>query len=220
MTVTSVKRGADPDILKIGLSDGSLFFIRLSYLPSSIKSRFDSLLTQNTPEVLEISEAEQEQLLFTSQCVRAERKALQLISRAEQTQKGLLQKLERSGYPEGVSKKVLERLVSLELVDDRRFARAWIQSQTGLSPKKSASQLVTGLIRRGVDGRIAEESVTSLYPVEVEARAIAWYLRKKGYEPEHLYQLELKQILRRAGFSKGSIRLFIDEIASSDGTCT
>ncbi|MEW6565138.1 MAG: regulatory protein RecX, partial [Spirochaetota bacterium] len=110
MTVTSVKRGADPDILKIGLSDGSLFFIRRSYLSPPIKSRFDSFLSQSSVTSLDVSDEEQEALLFASECVRLERKALQLIGRAEQSRQGLQQKLERQNCSARAVKAVLDRL--------------------------------------------------------------------------------------------------------------
>jgi len=211
MTVTSVKRGADPDILKIGLSDGSLFFIRISYLSSPIKSRFESFILQGCASSFDISEHEKEALLFASECVRLERKALQLISRAEQSRQGLQHKLERQPCSERAVIAVLDRLVALDLVNDRRFATAWIHTQLGLNKTKSASQLISGLMRRGIDAKIATELVKDLYPAELEAEAIGIYLHKKRINTGERSTFELKQILYRAHFSKKAISMFFDK---------
>jgi regulatory protein len=211
MTVTSVKRGADPDLLKIGLSDGSLFFIRLCYLPKAITSRLEPFLSQGGAINVAISEEEQEALLFASECVRLERKALQLIGRAEQSRQGLQYKLEGQNSSEGAAKTVLDRLVALDLVNDRRFATAWINAQLGRSRTKSASQLISGLMRRGIDGQVATELVKERYPAELETEAIRAYLHKKRIDSGALSSFELKQILHRAHFSKKAISLFIDK---------
>lgn len=211
MTVLSVKRGADPDILKIGLSDGSLFYIRPSYISHPMISRLDSLLLQNNGSGLEISYEEQELLLFASECFQLERKALQLIGRAEQTRQGLFQKLKRHGYSEKAIHAVLDRLESLDLINDRRFAAAWIHTQLALHTIKSAYQLIFHLMQRGVDAQIADELVKSFYPAELEKEAIKGYLRKGRFNVEELTPLVLKQILQKARFSKKSIRLFLDE---------
>ncbi|MEW6564292.1 MAG: hypothetical protein AB1404_02195, partial [Spirochaetota bacterium] len=91
------------------------------------------------------------------------------------------------------------------------FAEAWIHAQRGLSKTKSASQLISGLIRRGIDGRVATELVRELYPAELESEAIKAYLVKKRIHTGELPSFELKQILHRAHFSKKAISLFLDE---------
>jgi regulatory protein len=211
MTVVSVKAGAAADILKIGLSDGSLFFIRLSYLSQPIQDRLSLHLSQGTGDNLELTDEDYRSLGFAAECFRVERKALQLISRAEQTRLGLMQKLLHKQYAEQAIRVVLDRLEALQLVDDTRFAKAWIQGRLRLSGTKRVSQLISGLVRRGVDGRLATILVRELYPAELEKQAIQQYIEKKHLVPDNLNSFELKQLLRRAQFSKKAILLYLED---------
>ncbi|WP_041396117.1 regulatory protein RecX [Gracilinema caldarium] len=211
MTVTSVKPGADADLLKIGLSDGSLFFIRLSYLPQTIKGRVSLYISHSSCSNLDLTDEDYRSLSFASECVRVERKALQLINRAEQTRLGLMQKLLHKQYSEQTVKIVLDRLEALLFVDDKRFAKAWIQSRLRHSGSKSASQLVYGLLKRGVDSRIATVLVRELYPPELEKKAIQQFIEKKHLLLDHLTPFELKQILLKAQFSKRAILLYLED---------
>lgn len=211
MTVTSVKIGADPDILKLGLSDGSLLSIRLSYVSPPLGVSLSSFPSRSESPALNLSDADYEQVLFACECLRAERKALRLISRAEQTHKGLGMKLSQNRYDEQVVKAVLSRLSQLELVDDRRFAEAWVNTQIRLLKPKSTSQLVAGLLRRGIDQQLAIKVVRDCYPAESEAEAIKRYIEKKHIQYINMSRYELKQLIQqKAGFSKRALDVFLN----------
>ncbi|WP_304225030.1 regulatory protein RecX [Gracilinema caldarium] len=211
MTVLSVKTGADSDILKIGLSDGSLFFIRLSYLPAVLASKIASWISLSANIPIEISEEEYQALESSAECLRAERKALQLIGRAEQSHQGLMLKLEQRGHSEPVVRRVLDRLTDLDLINDRRFAEAWIHTQLGISSTKSNMQLVSGLVKRGLDARTASSVVNELYPANCEATAIPRYIKKKRLDLGSMDRFEIMQTLRKAGFSQQAIRQYLEK---------
>ncbi|MDR2053506.1 MAG: regulatory protein RecX, partial [Treponema sp.] len=84
-------RNADSSLMRIGLSDGSLFSFKTVYLP--LEFPLDSRAVPGA----EISAEEAASLRFAAGCYRAERAALALIARAEQTRLGLKGKLERKG---------------------------------------------------------------------------------------------------------------------------
>lgn len=211
MTVLSVKTGADSDILKIGLSDGSLFFIRCSYLPAPLASKIASLISLPASFPIEISEEEYHALESSAECLRAERKALQLIGRAEQSRQGLTLKLEQRGYSEPVVRRVLDRLTELDFINDRRFAEAWIHTQLGLSRTRSTMQLVSGLVKRGLDVRTAASVVNELYPANREAASIPRYIKKKRIDLDSMDRFEIMQTLRKAGFSQQAIRQYLEK---------
>ncbi len=211
MTVVSVKTGADSELLKIGLSDGSLFFIRLNYLSRDFRTTITSGLSSKDLFPIEISEEEYQDLVKSAECLRAERKALQLISRAEQSRQGLVHKLEQRGYSEDVVRRVLDRLADLDFINDRRFAAAWIRTQISLSHTKSKMQLVTGLMKRGLDIRTAASMVNELYSANLETEAIVYYIKKKRIDICTIDRCRIMQILHGAGFSPQAIRQYLEK---------
>ncbi|MDR1618170.1 MAG: regulatory protein RecX, partial [Treponema sp.] len=91
MIVVSVKTGAETELKRVELSDGSLFLLRACYLSGHFSG--DCFAGGD-----EISAAGEEALRFAAACFRAERAALRLVARAEQTVRGLSRKLERRGF--------------------------------------------------------------------------------------------------------------------------
>ena len=59
----------------------------------------------------------------------AKDRALRLLGYREHSRAELERKLRDSGYPRGLSAGIVERFVEVELVDDARFASAWVRSR-------------------------------------------------------------------------------------------
>ena len=118
MTIVTLKPGKSDDTRRLELSDGSLFSFKPCYLGAVF---FDE--TRYTAGT-ELSPDEEEQFRFASTCLRGERAALRLVSRAEQTGFGLGRKLEKAGYPRSCVNAILARLRELNIVDDARYARS------------------------------------------------------------------------------------------------
>jgi regulatory protein len=157
LTIVSLKSEAGGELNRIELSDGSLFSFRLCYLPPD--------MIKNC-EPREINAAEEAGFRFASECLRAERTALRLIARAEQSVSGLTYKLERRGHGTACVIAAVSRLVELKLLDDRRFAQLWLESRLRLT--RSPRRLLSSLAGRGIDREDAQTALKAVLDEETE----------------------------------------------------
>ncbi|GHV91700.1 hypothetical protein AGMMS50268_22030 [Spirochaetia bacterium] len=211
MTVISIKSGSGDDLKRIELSDGSLFSFKTCYVTPVF---FDD--TRYVPGT-EISPDEAEAFRFAAACMRAEKAALGLVARAEQTVFGLSRKLERGGHPAACVRAVLARLSELEIVDDRRFARLWVQSRLNRrtdTPRK----LLAGLCGRGIDRDVAEKALKAGLHPEAENALLNHYIEKNrllgtsaGGEITAADRSSLKFKLKYEGFSPVIVQNFWEE---------
>jgi regulatory protein len=202
MTIVAVKSGAGGDIRRIELSDGSLFSFKICYLSSSL---FDDVFYAPGRE---LSPGEEEGFRFASSCLRGEKTALRLISRAEQTNAGLRRKLEKAGHSPLCVRAVLARLGELGIVDDSRYARLWLQSRLAYK-SEGPRRLLAALRRRGISRREAEETLRSVLSPAAERALLEKFLKKKrlsGGEPD------IGNTLRGEGFSPSLIREYRESI--------
>ncbi|QQO09694.1 regulatory protein RecX [Breznakiella homolactica] len=202
MTVLSFKQGTDPEVLRIGLSDGSLFSLRIIYLPSHLQ---DSTLFN--PES-ELSESQEEALRFASRCFRAEKAALSLVSRAEQCCFGITRKLEQRGHSRECTAAVIGHLSGLGIIDDRRFAERLIRSR--ISGGDSPLKMANALCRRGIPQRQAWEAVRSSMDSDTEMELLTLFLKKKKLDIQDEAQ-SVKYRLKAEKFSKSVIDCYFEQ---------
>ncbi|GHV62338.1 hypothetical protein AGMMS49587_08890 [Spirochaetia bacterium] len=228
MTVVSIKSGSGADLQRIELSDGSLFSFKTCYVSPVF---FDDSRYGNGTE---ISADEAEAFRFAAACLRAEKAALGLVARAEQCVFGLSRKLEKGGHQTACVRAVIARLSELEIVDDRRFARLWLQSRLNRRsdpPRK----LLMGLRSRGIDRAVADSALKSALNFEAEKMLLDRYIAKNRLltplgtstelrssvessvrgsplegEPKAVDISSLKFKLKQEGFSSGVIRHFLE----------
>ncbi len=201
MTVVSLKTGTDPDVLRIGLSDGSLFSLRLSYLHNSHQD--SSLYIIDNP----ITDEHAEDLRAAAGCYRCERAALQLVARAEQSSLGIKQKLEKRGQPPEYIGQVLDRLTTLEIIDDARYSERWLASRVN-QLNGSPLRLLFGLCSRGINRDIASRAVKSALTPDTEYELMQSYIRKKRLSRDDVFLFKRK--LQSEGFSKASINRLLE----------
>jgi len=198
MTVISVKTGADPQVLKVGLADGSLFFIRTVYLPADFRAELGV--------GRELEGQEEEALRFSGACYRTERSALALIARSEQYAAALARKLEKKEHSQESVRLVLSRLRSLELLDDRRYCEFWIRSRlrrAGEGPLRLAAALQA----KGIDRRLVQAALDEQVDASTEVGLLRRYAEKKGFDLRDRGEVFLlRGRLRRAGFSAAAVR--------------
>jgi regulatory protein len=200
MTIVAIKSGTGSEIKRIELSDGSFFSFRACYAPPVFLA-----------EGREISAAEEEGFRFASACLRAEKTALRLIARAEQCRRGLARKLERRGHDPACACAVLSRLVELELVDDSRFARLWLESALRLA--RSPRRLLASLCGRGIGQDDARAALKAVLDAETERALLARFAEKlkkprKGAGEDGLRSL--KYLLKSEGFSAPAIGRYFE----------
>lgn len=168
----------------------------------------------------ELSEEDIENLKNFSEYQKAKSRALWLIDYAEQTERGLLEKLERAGFDEQIAKKAIDRLKESDIINDKRFAERY--AQRCADNRVSYKQTYMKLIAKKIDRETAKNAVSS---VEFnDPAAIEYYITKKYYQK--LISNDVKEIrkafdgLVRKGFSypdiKAAIEKFSSEISSEE----
>jgi regulatory protein len=203
MTIISIKHESDEGLRRIEFSDGSLFSFKTCYLP----------LVFNTAEGIEINEDEEEALRFASACLRAEKTALRLIARAEQTCLGLTRKLEKQGHDSACVRSVISQLCESGLLDDRRYARLWLDariSRQSTSPRR----LLIGLSARGIDRDDTVFALKEALDDEAEFLLLKRYVeklqrKKKINSDDDEDGPSLKYLLKNEGFSSLAIQHFL-----------
>ena len=139
----------------------------------------------------------------------AEKHALGLLARAEQSRFLLSGKLERRGCTTKAINLALDFLESEGLLDDRRFAEAWLRSRVGKA-SLSPSKLALGLRNRGIEEGVVKTAFAMVFDAEKRRD-----LLKRAAERELKLadgDIEVaRTALRRLGFKSGEIRAFFEE---------
>ncbi|MDR2257895.1 MAG: RecX family transcriptional regulator [Treponema sp.] len=211
MTIISIKTGTGAELKRIELSDGSLFSFRTCYLTGT-PAGGPAVFIDGLAGGEEISAGDEEAFRFAAACLRAERAALRLAARAEQTVFGLSRKLERRGFKPACVSAVLRRLEDLNIVNDRRFAGLWIEARLtrrGESPRR----LLAGLRSRGISREDAEAALTSTLNFQHEPALLRAYIEKYRLAPgaETAVYPSLKYRLKSEGFSPAVIENYWEE---------
>jgi regulatory protein len=188
-------------IIRVGLSDGALFSLNTIYLPPPFRGG-DYFSPGG-----EISAEEAAALRFAGACYRAERAALRLVARAEQTRAGLRRKLEQRGHGADHADAAVSYLTELGILDDRRFAERWIRSRLHRGAD-SPLTLINGLCRRGIDRNVAREARTTALDFDQETELLGKFIAKKRPAPEARF---LKALLKREGFSPPVVERYWEE---------
>lgn len=138
-------------------------------------------------------------VIVAGRTIAMDRLAVRDRSRGE-----LLDALARRKFPEDVATVVVDQLASQGLVDDERFARAWVE-QRGRSKGLARSVLRMELVRKGVASEIIDAVLADIDPGDerqaahrlvqrklrsvqglaqsVQVRRLTAMLARKGYAP-------------------------------------
>jgi len=220
VVVISIKYGTDEELRKVELSDGSFFSFRTCYLPPALLS--ENIFTPGADESRQLGGDEEEGLRFASACLRAEKAALQLIARAEQSVFGMERKLKKRGHDPACVSAVIDRLCEMELIDDRRYARLWLE--TRISRQASSPWRLSAALRsRGIDRADADSALKETLDEEAEFRLLQRYAEKLARKQERKRTAKtagqdsaaaalqtLKYRLRSEGFSTPAIQRFFE----------
>jgi regulatory protein len=213
LTIVSVKTGnekpgAGKGFRQIEFSDGTFFTFNACYL-SSVN---ESLYTPGAAEGLEISAADAEDIRFASACLRAETAALRLIARAEQNTFGLTRKLEKRGHDLVNIRAAISRLCDLNLLDDRRYARLWLESRLNCRAT-SPRRLLVSLCARGVDRDDAEFALAKVLDDEGELTLLGRFAQKIKRKQKNAGdgRRPLSYLLKSEGFSSRAVQRFFED---------
>ncbi|MCX7854361.1 MAG: RecX family transcriptional regulator [Anaerolineae bacterium] len=130
---------------------------------------------------------------------RAAERALDLLSYRPRSEAEIRERLTER-YDADTAGEVLERLRRSGLVDDREFARYWVQNRLQHNPR-GAMALRQELYRKGVDESAIEEALAEYDEEEAAARAAETARRKLRGLPPDVFRRRLTDYLLRRGFS-------------------
>ena len=216
MSLTVISLKSETGVSRIELSDGSLFSFKDCYLSGPY-------IAGGYTAGREINAAEEEAFRFASACLRAEKRALQLIARAEQNVFGLSRKLEKRGHDPDCVRAVISWLCESGLLDDRRYARLWLESRISRQAS-SPRRLLAALRSRSIDRHDAEAALKETLDDEAERQLLERYVQKlrrkrssgsgamSGSEaPDPAAIRSLRYTLKSEGFSSPAIEIVLDQ---------
>lgn len=140
---------------------------------------------------------------LTGSAAAALRTAKALIARRDHSVAELRRKLHGRGHDTGDADAAIDALTAAGLLDDERYARAWVTARTGRKAE-GRRRLVAELVTRGVPGPLAETVVTEELPDAAERallRSSAEALRAAGHD-----RLAVARRLLARGFPEGAVR--------------
>ena len=149
-----------------------------------------------------------EGLLHEDQVRRAKKVAFRYLARARTT-KQVRERLLEEGFGEDVVGEVVGRLEELGLLDDREFARAWVEERLRLRPRWRRA-LKEELLRKGISEEVAEEALDEELSEVDEARLAEGLLRRaegryRNLEPDKALR-RMRDFLLRRGFSWEAVK--------------
>ena len=155
-----------------------------------------------------------------SPCLGAEKKALELIKRAEQNTFTLKYKLEKRGYDSKCNNAVIEKLCEAGILDDSRFAELWLESRIYRGIAVSPLRLFAGLTSRGIEADIIKKVLKKVLDEEKEAQLLSHYIEKlmrneKSYQEISSNGNYLRYKLKNEGFSSAAIDNFFENPSES-----
>jgi regulatory protein len=151
---------------------------------------------------------EEEALPFDADCIKAEKIALRLIARAEQSSSLLAAKLEKRGIDPSIARRVISGLLDRKLLDDERFAECWIRAHLGRKKAPSPLRLLVSLEKRGLSREISLNTIKKVLDEETEYSLLLEFIEKIDVLTKNDGPFRTK--LRHEGFSPEAINRFFD----------
>jgi len=155
------------------------------------------------------------EILQQEEIRRAKEYGLNLLSYRMRSVEEMRMRLTEKGFNGEVVDSVIGDLKRVELLDDQKFAMAWMRSQMETNPKGSYG-LKMELGEKKVPEEIVQE-VLKVYSKEYDEREVAITLARKrmkafGKEKEEVIQSRLADFLSRRGFSYEIIREVVHQV--------
>ena len=203
--VSFAPRGTGGERWELHLSDGSSFFV------SGESLQLAGVASGDLAPGRELEAGTASRLFDCSRVLEARDKGLELLARRSHAVQELRLKLARRRFAAAHVDGALAWLGERGYLDDRIFAREWVDRRTERHPEGRPA-LIAGLRRRGVSRDVAEEVVAGIWTAESEraaAQAALAKIRRRGggarggSETEHAQRL--RRALQRRGFGSALI---------------
>jgi regulatory protein len=149
----------------------------------------------------------------------AKNQALRYLSYRDRSILEVTQYLEKKEHPQPVIQQALDALIELNYVNDQRFALEWGRYKIN-KQKLGKSRLYAELLNKGIDKKVLESTLATLYEDNPETELAIQCARKKmnslqGVE-EEIKKRRLIQYLKRRGFSSDIIYQSIKNVSKTE----
>jgi len=168
----------------------------------------DELVAQKIASNQEITKEQLETLIKTAVEDKAYQAALGLIARRTHSVWEMQQYLARKQYDQPIITKILNKLISRGLLNDKAFAEAWVQNRQLLKPT-SRRKLQQELQQKNISKSIISEVLADYE--DAEQNALKALVEKKRPLPRYQDQSKLMAYLVRQGFSYGDIKAALSD---------
>ncbi|MEI7814311.1 MAG: regulatory protein RecX [Coriobacteriia bacterium] len=158
----------------------------------------------------EVDQAELIRELAAHEPQLARERALQLLGYRERSVSELRQRLLDNGYPTLLVDAVVARFCEVELVDDRRFASAWVRSRA--SAGYGRRRIQRELAQKGVTDELAEAALNDELAGDELSRAQDALRGRRPRDPKDRERLVRRLVSR--GFE---LRVALDAVAEDAG---
>ena len=165
----------------------------------------------------EISSPDAETALLQVEPSLAKERALQLLGYRDRSSVELARKLGDSGYQQDAVRPIVERFIELGLVDDKRFAEAWVRTRvaSGYGSRRIARELA----KKGVAASIAETALHTECPEEQRLNMAVRALRGSVGSDRKARDRLVRRLVAK-GYELGIALQAVDQVsaASEDGS--
>ena len=207
---TSQSNGIVEVVFNNGLTDETSLVISTNYLPQWFfcdgRKDIESLKTLD-----ELSAQEESAFKFAAECFQAEKAALALIARSEQNAFGLELKLRRRKFSIKAAKEVVSHLAQQNLLNDQRYAEAWLHARLALKKPYSPQWLLAALSKRGIDRHSSLKALDKVLDSQTEYDMLLKFVKKLHF-PHNSAPFLKKSLLKYEGFSLKTVDRYFDEV--------
>ncbi len=170
----------------------------------------DALLDEQLHSGQELDEQQLKTYKKLSQDDKAYGLALAYLARRMRSRWELGDYLRRKGYGEALAQQIFEKLEKFGLVDDEKFAEAWVRNRRILKPvskRRLTQELRQKRIADGVITRVLSDDETD------ERAVLRELIERNRRQTQYRDDLKLMQYLARQGFSYDDIKSVLNEEA-------
>jgi regulatory protein len=146
-----------------------------------------------------LSDEKIEQLKAADECEVAYQRAIQFLNYRPRTENEIRQNLLKHDVPETVLDNVVERLQRAGLLDDMRFANAWVENRADLHPR-SKRALAYELKQRGIEQQLIQQSLEQFDDDQAAYQAALQKSRKLQGLDWQAFRKKMYGFLARRGF--------------------
>jgi regulatory protein len=151
------------------------------------------------------------------QVERAYERALNFLSYRPRSETEVRRNLRKKGVEEIAVETVIERLTRAGLLNDREFARYWVENRQQFNPR-GARALSHELREKGIASSIIAQTLEEDFDQEIAARKVAEAgARRLAHLDPSEFRRKFKGYMARRGFSYSVIEPLIEEMVEAVG---